>query len=72
MRASAILTDACNLTKQPGLAARLLADLHATHLQTKDAIKLSLEAEYATKSRGVLRKVTSLLGKILRTGGGTP
>jgi hypothetical protein len=71
-RASEILTHACDLTKQPNLAPRLLADLQATHLQSKNAIKLALEAEYAVRSRGALRKALSLFGRLVRTGGGTP
>jgi hypothetical protein len=69
---SELLTEACRIANQPGLSPRLIGDLETTHLQVREGIKTSLAAVYATKSRGLLRKLGSLLGKAVKTGGSSP
>jgi hypothetical protein len=56
------LTAACKLADQPQLATRLIGDLETTHLESRDAIVVALDAKFAAKSRGMLKWVGSLFG----------
>jgi len=63
------LTAACKLAGQPQLAARLIADLETTHLESRNAIQVSLDAKFASKSRGMLKWVGSLFGLLKGSSG---
>ncbi len=68
-RASGLITDACQIADQPNLAPKLLGDLETTHLQVKESIRTALEAGYATKSRGFLRRLGGVVGRLIKLGG---
>ncbi len=71
-RASDLAKDAAQRARLPELAERLLADIESTHVQVRERIITALDAEYATKSRGILRKLGSFVGRIIKTGGNGP
>lgn len=64
------IVAACNLAQQPQLADRLTGDLQSTLLKSRRSIELALEAAFAGKSRGMLKKLTSVLSRLVSGLGG--
>jgi len=63
------LTAACQVADQPQLASRLIADLETTHLESRQSILVALEAQFASKSRGVLKWIGRLFRLLVGSAG---